>query len=179
MTCNRVSGIRCALCWNEVSARLSREHNDANVLSLGARMVSEEEAFRIVNIWMETPFEGGRHVNRIRMIDQPAASSPRPSPGEGVSDGTEKEDSLARAVENARPANEYDVVVSFRYLIYWEGDRSIEFQVNPGLKQPTVIRVASAEKWDQEMPDWARGRRKEIMERIGEKCAHFPHEFKD
>src|SRR5205809_2698709 len=57
---NKVKGIRCALCWNEESARLGRQHNDANVISLGQRMVSIETALDIVKIWLETPFEGGR-----------------------------------------------------------------------------------------------------------------------
>jgi ribose 5-phosphate isomerase B len=71
MAANRVKGIRCALCWNEESARLARQHNDANMLSLGQRMMSLETALEIVKIWLETPFEGGRHVRRIRMIDEP------------------------------------------------------------------------------------------------------------
>ena len=66
---NRVKGIRCALCWNEESARLGRQHNDANVISLGQRMISIETAFDIVRIWLETPFEGGRHQHRIELID--------------------------------------------------------------------------------------------------------------
>jgi len=68
---NRVPGVRCALCWNEESARLGRQHNDANVLSLGARMISLELALKIVNVWLTTPFEGGRHLRRITMIDHP------------------------------------------------------------------------------------------------------------
>ena len=71
MVANRVPGVRCALCWNEESARLAREHNDANVLSLGQRMVTLNVALAIVKVWMETPFEGGRHVERIRLIDDP------------------------------------------------------------------------------------------------------------
>ena len=66
---NRVRGVRCALCWNEESARLGRQHNNANVISLGERMISPELALRIVDIWLETPFEGGRHQGRIDMID--------------------------------------------------------------------------------------------------------------
>jgi ribose 5-phosphate isomerase B len=69
---NRVKGIRCALCWNEESARLGRQHNDANVISLGQRMVSIETALDIVKIWLETPFEGGRHQHRIELIDASA-----------------------------------------------------------------------------------------------------------
>ena len=68
---NRVRGIRCALCWNEESARLGRQHNDANMISLGQRMMALETALEIVRIWLDTPFEGGRHVRRIQMIDEP------------------------------------------------------------------------------------------------------------
>jgi len=67
---NRVKGIRCAVCWNEESARLGRQHNDANMISLGQRMISIETAFNIVKIWLETPFEGGRHQHRIELIDR-------------------------------------------------------------------------------------------------------------
>ncbi len=70
MVANRVQGVRCALCWDERTARLAREHNDANALSLGQRLISLETALAIVMIWLETPFEGGRHVRRIQMIDQ-------------------------------------------------------------------------------------------------------------
>ena len=70
ITANRVRGVRCALCWNEESARLGRQHNDANVISLGQRMMSEEMALRIVQIWLDTPFEGGRHLIRIQELDE-------------------------------------------------------------------------------------------------------------
>lgn len=66
---NRIRGIRCTLCWDIESARLSRSHNDSNVLSLGARMLSEESARAIVEIWLTTPFDGGRHSRRIEKID--------------------------------------------------------------------------------------------------------------
>jgi ribose 5-phosphate isomerase B len=69
ITANRVRGIRCALCWNVESARLSREHNDANMISLGQRMMTLEMAFTIVRTWLQTPFDGGRHERRIRLID--------------------------------------------------------------------------------------------------------------
>jgi ribose 5-phosphate isomerase B len=67
---NRVRGVRCTLCWNLESARLGRAHNDANVLSLGARLISLELALDIVQLWLATPFEGGRHQRRIEMIDR-------------------------------------------------------------------------------------------------------------
>lgn len=66
---NRERGVRCALCWNLETARLSREHNDANVISLGARQVSLEMALDIVKVWLSTPFEGGRHARRVAQID--------------------------------------------------------------------------------------------------------------
>ncbi|HEY5035609.1 MAG TPA: ribose-5-phosphate isomerase [Chthoniobacterales bacterium] len=66
---NKVRGVRCALCWNEETARLSRKHNDANVLSLGERMISEEMALQIVRVWLSTEFEGGRHVSRIAQLE--------------------------------------------------------------------------------------------------------------
>jgi ribose 5-phosphate isomerase B len=69
MAANKVRGVRCALCWNEESARLSRLHNDANVLSLGERMIPEELALEIVRIWLTTPFEGGRHAKRIAQLE--------------------------------------------------------------------------------------------------------------
>jgi len=71
MVANRVRGIRCALCWNVRSARLGRQHNNANVISIGERMVSLGTAFKIVRVWLDTPFEGGRHQRRIDLIDAP------------------------------------------------------------------------------------------------------------
>ena len=70
MMANRIKGVRCALCWNVTSARLARQHNDANVISIGERMISEAEALEIVRVWLETDFEGGRHVRRIQMLDE-------------------------------------------------------------------------------------------------------------
>jgi ribose 5-phosphate isomerase B len=67
---NKVKGIRCAVCWNEESAKLCRQHNDANVLSLGERMMTPEMALRIVEIFLTTGFEGGRHLRRIQMIEK-------------------------------------------------------------------------------------------------------------
>ena len=69
MAANRIKGVRCALCWNVATARLARQHNDANIVSLGQRMISEEEALEIVRVWLETDFEGGRHLRRIRLLD--------------------------------------------------------------------------------------------------------------
>jgi ribose 5-phosphate isomerase B len=66
---NKVRGIRCALCWSVETARLAREHNDSNVLSLGQRMIPEDLALEIVKVWLATPFAGGRHERRVRMIE--------------------------------------------------------------------------------------------------------------
>ncbi len=67
---NRVAGIRCAVCWNAESARLARAHNDANMLSLGERVMSLETALEIVETWLNTKFDGGKHERRIRQIDE-------------------------------------------------------------------------------------------------------------
>jgi ribose 5-phosphate isomerase B len=69
MTANKVHGVRCALCWNDEVARLSRQHNDANVLSLGQRVIPEDVALKIVRVWLDTAFEGGRHVKRVAMLN--------------------------------------------------------------------------------------------------------------
>jgi ribose 5-phosphate isomerase B len=69
MAANKVHGVRCALCWNEEVARLSRQHNDANVLSIGQRMIPEDLALKIVRVWLETPFEGGRHAARVAQLN--------------------------------------------------------------------------------------------------------------
>lgn len=66
---NRVRGVRCALCWSAETAKLAREHNDANMISMGQRLISLETALEIVRIWLETPFAGGRHARRIQQID--------------------------------------------------------------------------------------------------------------
>ena len=66
---NKVRGIRCALCWNVETARLAREHNDSNVVSLGQRMIPEELALEIVKVWLVTPFAGGRHARRVAEIE--------------------------------------------------------------------------------------------------------------
>ena len=71
---NRVRGVRCSLCWNLESARLARAHNDANVLALGERLLSEAEAIAILGAWMTTEFENGRHERRIQAIDSPEAA---------------------------------------------------------------------------------------------------------
>ena len=70
MMANRIKGVRAGLCWNEESARLCRMHNDANVISIGERMMTQETALHLVKIWLDTPFEGGRHLARIQELDE-------------------------------------------------------------------------------------------------------------
>ncbi len=86
MAANKVRGVRCALCWSEETARLSRQHNDANVLSLGERTIPEELALRIVEVWLDATFEGGRHLGRIQKLERlmdpanpPAQTGTRPN----------------------------------------------------------------------------------------------------
>lgn len=66
---NRVKGVRCGLCWNEQIAVWNRSHNDGNVLSLGERTITQEDALQIVDTWLNTEFDGGRHQPRIDKID--------------------------------------------------------------------------------------------------------------
>lgn len=69
MVANRHRGVRAALPFDEETARLSREHNDANVLALGGRVLDHDRAERILEVWLETPFAGGRHARRVSKID--------------------------------------------------------------------------------------------------------------
>ncbi|MBK1832617.1 ribose 5-phosphate isomerase B [Roseibacillus ishigakijimensis] len=66
---NKVPGIRCGLCWNAWSARMTKEHNNANAIALGGRVVSEQDAREIVDLWLDSVFEGGRHQQRIEKIE--------------------------------------------------------------------------------------------------------------
>jgi ribose 5-phosphate isomerase B len=66
---NKVRGIRCAVCWDEQSAHWAKEHNNANVIAIGGRVVDEAAARKIVHIWLNTDFEGGRHNARIAAIE--------------------------------------------------------------------------------------------------------------
>ena len=70
---NRVPGVRCTICWSVESARLARAHNDANMLALGQRLVPEAELPAIVETWLTTAFEGGRHARRLALIDSATA----------------------------------------------------------------------------------------------------------
>ena len=65
---NKIPGARAALCWNEETARLAREHNDANVLCFGSRFIEPEQAARMVRIFLETDFAGGRHTQRVEKL---------------------------------------------------------------------------------------------------------------
>jgi len=70
MVANKVPGVRCGVCWNVVSARLTKEHNNANLIAIGGRMVSEAEGLAIVDAWLNAEFQGGRHQRRIEKIEQ-------------------------------------------------------------------------------------------------------------
>ena len=70
MVANKYQGVRAALCWNKEIASLSRQHNDANVLSLPARFLTSEEAIEIVKTFLDTGFEGGRHERRVKKINK-------------------------------------------------------------------------------------------------------------
>lgn len=70
MTANKVNGIRCGLCWSEESATLAKEHNNANMISIGGRMVSAEKGIKIVDAWLNASFQGGRHQRRIDKIEK-------------------------------------------------------------------------------------------------------------
>lgn len=69
MAANRFKGVRAALCYTALEAQLSREHNDANILCIGARTHSEEQIEEITKVWLKTDFEGGRHSDRIKIFD--------------------------------------------------------------------------------------------------------------
>lgn len=69
IACNKVPGIRAALCTSVEMAEMSRRHNNANVVCMGARMISQELAFDIIDTWMTTEFEGGKHLRRINEIE--------------------------------------------------------------------------------------------------------------
>lgn len=68
MTANKHQGVRSALCWNSVLVALAKQHNNANALSIPARFVSVKEALQFVKVFLETPFEGGRHERRVEKI---------------------------------------------------------------------------------------------------------------
>ena len=84
ITANKVAGVRAATCHDEVTAELSRRHNDLNVLCLSAEMLGPEVQDKMIHTWLETPFEGGRHARRLAKItalENPCDDAPRdPSP---------------------------------------------------------------------------------------------------
>ncbi len=69
ISANKVKGVRCALCWSEDTARLAKQHNNANVISIGERQISKDMAIKIVDEWLNANFEGGRHARRIEMLE--------------------------------------------------------------------------------------------------------------
>ena len=69
MVANRIKGIRCAIAWNLLSAEYAKKHNNANMLSLGQRLIPEDDLLSIVDKWLNSSFETGRHTKRINMID--------------------------------------------------------------------------------------------------------------
>jgi ribose 5-phosphate isomerase B len=69
MAANKVKGVRCALCWSVETARLAKEHNNANVIAIGERQISKDLAIEIIDTWLSANFEGGRHQRRIQMLD--------------------------------------------------------------------------------------------------------------
>ena len=70
MVANKVKGVRCALCWSEETAQLAKEHNNANLLSIGQRQIDQDLALKIIDTWLNAQFEGGRHIRRIEMLDK-------------------------------------------------------------------------------------------------------------
>lgn len=164
MAANRIKGVRCALCWNAESAIMARKHNDANMVSIGERMISREDAIEIVRLWLETPFEGGRHIPRIMQLDE---------------DIQHEVSKSLTAQKDSHDEDDFVVVISFGYILYNEGKKSAEFKVEPGLKGPTLIHIASVENWNKEMPDWLKNRRDEVLDRIVQRCKHMIYEFRE
>ena len=68
MVANKVRGVRCAICWNVTTARLARQHNDANVVALGQRLIKLQVAKDVVTTFLSTEFEGGRHIRRLEKM---------------------------------------------------------------------------------------------------------------
>lgn len=76
MAANRHNGVRAAVCTTPYLAEMSRRHNDANVLCLAGRILSEDEAWAVTEVWMTTPFEAGRHQQRLELLDDPGVKCP-------------------------------------------------------------------------------------------------------
>jgi ribose 5-phosphate isomerase B len=175
---NRVPGIRCALCWSVETARLARSHNDANMLSLGARLISIDQALKIVDTWLDTPFDKGRHLRRIELIDNAAQVFPDTAPHKEQAPGSKKS-TVSGSQKGEKKREDFDLLISFRFIKYMEGDNSLEFEVEPSMKKPTVVHIPSEKTWDEEFPAWAAGRRTEIINRIKPKCSHLDWEWKE
>ena len=69
MAANKVKGVRCALCWSEETAKLAKEHNNANIIAIGERQITCDLAIKIIDAWLAADFKGGRHSRRIQMLD--------------------------------------------------------------------------------------------------------------
>jgi ribose 5-phosphate isomerase B len=180
MVANRIPGVRCALCWNIESAKLSRQHNDANMLSLGARMISKEGVLEIVKGWLDTAFDGGRHLRRIKQIDQKQTSVDHPRRSKNGETTADKEKPrIPKGGSKKPPSDKYDLLISFRYIKYMEGKKFIEFQVEPGLKRPSIVYIPSQERWNSELPEWSKNRRDEIIDRVKSKCVHMNCEWRE
>ena len=180
MVANRIPGIRCALCWNTESALFARKHNDANMLSLGERMISPGQALEIVKTWLETPFDGGRHLRRIKQIDPKQTLPTRSKKSQKKKKPSENHAAKGqKRGQHKKETEKFDLLLSFRYIKYIEGKNSLTFQVDPGLKTPTVVHIPSPESWNSEVPEWAQNRRKEILDRIMPKCAHLQCEWRE
>ena len=68
ISANKLKGIRAAVCYNAKSTRLSRQHNNANIIALGSRLTNKKEVFKLIQIFIKTQFEGGRHLRRVKKI---------------------------------------------------------------------------------------------------------------
>ncbi len=68
ISANKIKGIRAAVCYNAKSTRLSREHNNANIIALGSRLIKKDEAMKLIKVFLKTKFEGGRHLRRVKKI---------------------------------------------------------------------------------------------------------------
>ena len=69
MAANKIKGIRCAVCWSAETAKLAKEHNNANVIAIGERQIAKDLAIEIIDVWLSSEFQGERHARRIQMLD--------------------------------------------------------------------------------------------------------------
>ena len=69
MAANKIKGIRCAVCWSAETAKLAKEHNNANVIAIGERQITKDLAIEIIDVWLSSEFQGERHARRIQMLD--------------------------------------------------------------------------------------------------------------